>query len=460
MIKSNYNEILSECKCRSLSGWHRRGQLIAGMALSVSIISGVVALDIHHKSKTNFQQLSMSSSVQVMGGVNDVFADNYYPENLAAVVDDRSADMSDSSKSITVKVKKHDTLAKVFNRAGLNSKDAAKIVALGKTTHILRNLKLNNQFDFEVDAQKRLLKFTYGINDTDSLLVTKHDQHFHAKTLHIEPMHRLTFASTVIHHSLTSSGKKAGISHSMLKQFASIFRSKINFARTVRVGDRIALYYDSLYVKDKKISDGKIAIAEYVHKGKAYRAIGFTDPYGTYSYYTPKGESYNAPFMRFPVQFKTISSKFSLRRWHPILHKFCPHWGVDFAARIGTPVKASSDGRISFMGWQNHAGNTVVIKHANYETLYAHLSHFPKNIHRGMNVSQGQVIGFVGSTGLSTGSHLHYEFHVNGVRFDPLKVKLPATEMIASNLRSKFNYRSRIMVARLEMHEKSMLAMK
>ncbi|WP_428622051.1 M23 family metallopeptidase, partial [Sedimenticola sp.] len=187
--------------------------------------------------------------------------------------------------------------------------------------------------------------------------------------------------------------------------------------------------------------------------------IRFEDDEGYSSYYSPEGESMRKAFLRAPVDFRRISSRFTKARYHPVLGKKRPHRGVDYAAAIGTPVKASGDGRIIFRGTKGGYGRTVMIRHGSqYTTLYAHLSKFRSGVNNGSRVRQGQVIGYVGKSGLATGPHLHYEFRVNGVHRNPLTIKLPAAEPLAKNYRAKFTEISSHLLAELDLIAKTMVA--
>lgn len=256
----------------------------------------------------------------------------------------------------------------------------------------------------------------------------------------------LEFVSSTIKSSIYSSGKAAGLSRKSVAQFMNMFKGQVNFAKDVHAGDRFAVL---------QRQDGKVVAGELVAKNKTYRMVAFTDPKGKTSYYTPNGYGLGSPFVRFPFKFKSISSKFSLNRYHPLLHIYRAHLGVDLTGDPGTPVAATSDGVISFAGVQENYGNVVIVSHGKYSTLYAHLSRFPGSIRNGTHVKLGQVVGYLGSTGLSTGPHLHYEFRIGGAHYDPLTVKLPQGEMIAQAYRKAFFSQIRPVVAALNAHHVS-----
>jgi len=227
-------------------------------------------------------------------------------------------------------------------------------------------------------------------------------------------------------------GAAAGLSESMIMELYSIFQWTVDFNREVRAGDVVTVLHESFSKNGQKVKNGNILAAEYrasdaVHN--AYRHVRN----GQRSYFDADGQSLKKQFLRNPIKAR-ITSRFDLRRKHPILHTIRAHKGVDYGAVTGTAISSAGDGRVVFMGTRGGYGNTVEIQHGErYTTLYAHLQKFPKNLKKGSRVSQGQIIGFVGSTGLATGPHLHYEFRVDGIHRDPQKVKLPGSSPLENN---------------------------
>jgi len=243
----------------------------------------------------------------------------------------------------------------------------------------------------------------------------------------------------VIRSSLFQSGMKSGVSRDLLYNLSSIFQWQIDFSKDLRTGDRYTLVYEERSLDGQKFSSGPILAAEFVVSGKTHRAIRQVSRNGTSHYFTPDGESLEGLFLRSPMRIARITSPFSTRRYHPVLKKWRAHKGVDYGGNTGDPVMATADGLVTFTGRQHQYGKVITLQHGQkYMTLYAHLSGFAKNIRSGNTVKQGQVIGYVGSTGLSTGPHLHYEFRVNGIHRNPLTVKLPRSFAIDRTLRPEF----------------------
>ncbi|HBD23718.1 MAG TPA: peptidase M23, partial [Oceanospirillaceae bacterium] len=228
-----------------------------------------------------------------------------------------------------------------------------------------------------------------------------------------------------IQNSLFVDGQKAGLSQKKLMEMAKIFGWDIDFALDIRAGDSFVVLYETTYLDDKPFGEGEILAAQFINQGRVVNAIRHSDG----NYYNEQGYSMRKAFLRSPVDFFRISSKYNLKRKHPILNVVRPHRGVDYAAPTGTPIKASGDGKVIWKGTKGGYGRTIIIQHAGiYTTLYAHMSKYHSKISKGSRVKQGQVIGYIGSSGVSTGPHLHYEFRVNGVHKNPLKVEFPNVE--------------------------------
>ena len=234
-------------------------------------------------------------------------------------------------------------------------------------------------------------------------------------------------------------------------ELAGIFGWDVDFALDIREGDQFAVLYEQLYLDGERIGTGNILAAEFTNQGKIHRAVRYTDPQGHTDYYAPDGHSMRKTFLRTPVAFSRISSRFNLARKHPILNRIRAHKGVDYAASRGTPITATGNGKIDWLGKKGGYGNTIVIQHGSkYSTLYAHLNSYGRGLKKGSRVRQGQIIGYVGSSGLASGPHLHYEFRVDGVHRNPLTVKLPNAAPLPAKYRDQFKLASSNLLAQLE----------
>jgi murein DD-endopeptidase MepM/ murein hydrolase activator NlpD len=200
------------------------------------------------------------------------------------------------------------------------------------------------------------------------------------------------------------------------------------------------------------LRDGDIIAAEFVNQGRSYKALRYKDPKGDVDYYAPDGKRLRKKFLRTPVNFTRISSGFSLHRKHPILNVIRAHKGVDYAAPTGTPIRAAGDGKVVFKGRKGGYGKVIILRHgAIYSTVYGHMSRYARGLSVGKRVRQGQIIGYVGMTGLATGPHLHYEFRVHGVHRNPLTVKLPAAAPLPARYHADFQAHTEEALARLRL---------
>jgi murein DD-endopeptidase MepM/ murein hydrolase activator NlpD len=233
----------------------------------------------------------------------------------------------------------------------------------------------------------------------------------------------------------------------------------VDFVLDIRENDEFVVLYEELWQDGSRVKDGEILAAEFVNQGETLRAIRYTDSEGRSDYFSPEGNSMRKAFIRAPVDFTRISSNFNPNRKHPILNKIRAHKGVDYAAPNGTPIKAAGDGKVIFAGRKNGYGNCIILQHGgNITTLYAHMSKFSKDGRVGKRVVQGQVVGYVGATGLATAPHLHYEYRVNGVHRNPRTVKLPQANPVAAKYREDFLAEADAMMSQLDMVRQTRLA--
>lgn len=352
-----------------------------------------------------------------------------------------------------LKIKSGDTIGGLFARHGLSDADWREIMRLGGDTGSLAQIRAGESLQVKQDKNGQLLELRRQINEERSLHVTRQAGVFRARTVTAEIERRTTYRVGVIDESTGSlflAGQEAGMSDRVIMQLFDVFRWDIDFAQDIQPGDRFSVVYEEVYRNGEKLRDGDILAAEFINRSKPLRAVAFTDNAGRSDYYTPKGDPMHKAFIRTPVAFSRISSRFGFRR-HPVLNRIRSHKGVDYAASQGTPVKATGDGKIIHRGRRGGYGNAVLIQHANgIVTLYGHLSRFASGQSLGSRVKQGQLIGYVGSTGLATGPHLHYEFHVNGVHQNPLSVKLPNAEPLNPNSLVAFRNKAMPLIAQLD----------
>lgn len=359
-----------------------------------------------------------------------------------------------------VRVENGDTLSTVFDKVGLSATTLHAVLNSSKEAKQLTRLKVGQALEFKLSEDGQLESLHSKLSDLESIALTKNDKGFSFKRELVKPEVQTTYSHGVINSSLFLSAKRAGLSHSLTMDLANVFGYDIDFAMDIREGDEFELIYEKKVVNGKQVGTGNILSARFTNRGKTYTAVRYTNKQGNSSYYNANGESMRKAFIRTPVDFARISSRFSTGRRHPVLNKIRAHKGVDYAAPRGTPIKAAGDGRITLAGRHGGYGNAVIIQHGQrYRTLYAHMNGFAKGIRSGTNVKQGQIIGYIGTTGLSTGPHLHYEFQVNGVHVDPLSQKLPMADPIASSEKARFMQLSKPLMAQMDKEKSTMLAL-
>lgn len=340
-------------------------------------------------------------------------------------------------------VKSGDNLSLIFPRVGLTAKDVYHVAKLDKKIKPLLNLKPGQTLRIGTktgeNQTKSLEQLQLILSPIETFQVTRLNDQFEVKTIEREVELRQQQITGIIDNSLFETGLTLGLSDKVIMELAYIFGWDIDFALDLRRGDNFKLIYNEHFLDGDKIDDGDIVAAEFTNQGKTFKAIRYTDPTGISRYYSPEGDSMRKAFSRTPVHFSRISSRFNPNRKHPVLKTSRPHRGVDYAAATGTPILATGDGKVDFLGTKGGYGRTIILSHGGkYTTLYAHMSRYKKGLKRGKRVRQGDTIGYIGSSGLATGPHLHYEFRVNGVHRNPLTVKLPKAEPLPKQYKEEF----------------------
>lgn len=336
-----------------------------------------------------------------------------------------------------IRIQRGDTVASLLTNAGIRDPDLIDLLRRShEAEQLFRQLVPGRTITFNVTSAGKLQSLVFPLNGgNDKVLSVARAQD--GLTAEIQSMRTETnvfLQTAVINHSLFGAADDAGIPDAVTSQLADIFGGDIDFHRDLRKGDRFSVIYESVSHLGRPIRSQRILAAEFVNGGKALRAFWFQGKGGAGGYYTQEGYSVRKAFLRSPLEFSRISSGFSTARYHPILQEIRAHRGIDYAAAIGTRVRATGDGTIELAGNQGGYGKVIMIRHAGDKTtVYGHLSGFAPSIKKGVRVSQGDVIGYVGATGLATGPHLHYEFRVAGVHRNPLSVTLPPAAPLAQN---------------------------
>lgn len=352
---------------------------------------------------------------------------------------------------VEYRIKSGDNLARIFKQQGMSAQLLHKITHSSEQAANLARIVPGQTLRFEFDAEEQLVTLEHVLSPIRKLRIAVTDEGFSAQEVRKDVEARTAQTTGTINDSLFIDGQNAGLSDGQIMELAGIFGWDIDFALELRRGDHFSVVYEEHYLDGKKFRDGPILAAEFVNRGTVYRALRFEDAEGNVGYYDPDGSSKRRAFIRTPVKFARVSSGFTNKRWHPVLKRWRSHKGTDYAAPTGTPIKATGAGKVIFRGVKGGYGRVVIIQHGSkYTTLYAHMSRFAKKVKAGSRVKQGQVIGYVGQTGLASGPHLHYEFRVNGVHRNPLTVKLPKSTPLPKAQLASFQQATAGLLARLD----------
>jgi murein DD-endopeptidase MepM/ murein hydrolase activator NlpD len=340
--------------------------------------------------------------------------------------------------TIDVVVRRNDTMDRLFRQLELNLGDLAMLRALPDLRGQVDRLKPGELLRFK-HRDGELVGLERKLSDSETLQVTRDDKGFSSNVLENPLEVHTRTASATINSSLFQAANEAGLTDRVAFDLAEIFQYDIDFVLDIQSGDRFTVVYEEVFQDGAPLRIGNILAAKFVNEGREYRAVRYVDSQGRGQYYSPDGKSLRKAFIRAPVQFSHVASRFNLARKHPILNRIRAHKGVDYAAPTGTPVRAAGDGRVKFVGRQGGYGNVVELEHGSgVVTVYGHLSRFASSLRRGQKVQMAQVIGYVGMTGLATGPHLHYEYRVRGMHKNPQTVPLPDAEPVAASERERF----------------------
>ena len=347
---------------------------------------------------------------------------------------------SQNTSSIQTKkihiVKEGENLSLIFEKYQVSLNNTYKIFRKDKSDAV-KNILPNDRLEFiflgeelqEIHIHKGPL-LSYQIEVFPQILIKRIDK---------KPVLLNSFRTGVIESSFYLAGLKNDIPESVIMDLAYIFGWDIDFVFDIRVGDRFKILYETPFVDGQQIENGSILFAEFYNQNDRYTAIRYKGKNKKWEYFNEFGGSLEKAFLRAPLDFAYVSSHFNPNRRHPILNTIRAHNGVDYAAKRGTPIRATGEGIIQSVGWKSGYGRTIVIRHGGeITTLYAHLEKYHPSISKGLKISQGQTIGYVGDSGLATAPHLHYEFRIGEKRTDPLKVALPSASPLAKSKMNQF----------------------
>lgn len=352
------------------------------------------------------------------------------------------------------RVQRGDTVAELLGRLNIEDAAASAYLRTAPEAESFRNLAAGREIQAETHADGTLVALRY-LSDADTqIVIEKQGDGYTARKLPAQLERRLFVRTGEIQSSLYAATDAAEMPEDTARQLTEIFGGDIDFHHDLRKGDKFTVVYEMIYSNGSLVNTGHIQAAEFINRNHAYRAIYFQG-----DYYTPEGKSVRKAFLRSPIEFSRVSSGFTKSRFHPVLNQWRAHRGVDFASPIGTRVKATADGVVTSFGRQNGYGNFVTISHqGRVTTVYGHLSRFAKGLRRGQRVAQGDVVGYVGMTGMTTGPHLHYEFRVDGQQRDPLRIALPDAQPVNAASMTKFQLAADSLVTRLNLLRNTNLA--
>ena len=441
----------------------RRPLVIGGISLAAIAISVILAPTIATATRAILPQKAATISATADEQISLALSlpENKTQDDTTPAAKTVNLENFQPGKWHTTKIRNGGSLSMAFDRIGLPPSQIQAIMGLGSDSKLLTRLHPGDKLKVYTSQDNRLLRgLVYEIDDTHRLEIAQGNDGLSSQIIETPLETRTTHATGTIDSSLFLAAQQAGLSDNLTMELANLFGWDVDFALDIRAGDQFSLVYEEHYLHGEKLRDGAILAAEFINQDRSYRAIRFTDSNKRSSYYTPDGKSVRKAFLRSPVDFKRISSRFNPRRKHPKLNRIRAHKGVDYAASRGTPIRATGDGKVILRGTKGGYGRTVIIQHGSkYSTLYAHMNSYARGIRNGSKVRQGQTIGFVGSSGLATGPHLHYEFRVNGSHRNPLTVRLPDAAPLPKQFLVEFDGAAEPLLAQLDTLKRTTLAL-
>jgi murein DD-endopeptidase MepM/ murein hydrolase activator NlpD len=431
------------------------------MILAQKIANLILGFAIHHRLAAAFIALPCFGVVAAFGIAPDTLVEKVTINNVVEELKlPPLTPAADGNLTFTreERIQRGDTVASLFARLQVDDPAALQSLRNDKQAKALYQLIPGKTVRAIVTADGKLTSLRY-LNGTNLLALDRNAAGYTIREETAQLESRVLMKSAEIRNSLFGATDAAGLSDAIAMQIADIFSTDIDFHRDLRKGDRFSVVYEVFYHRGEPVKTGRVLTAEFINQGKAYRAVYFNYAENQGGYYTLEGKNLRKQFLRSPLEFSRITSGFTNARFHPVLQTWRAHKGIDYGAPTGTRVKATGDGVVEFAGRQGGYGNVIVLRHqSKYTTWYGHLSGFAKGMRKGRRVAQGDVIGYVGATGLATGPHLHYEFRINGVHENPLRVAMPAAPPITLEQKPKFEQIARPLAQRLELLRSTNLA--
>ncbi|MEO6065802.1 MAG: peptidoglycan DD-metalloendopeptidase family protein [Lysobacterales bacterium] len=352
----------------------------------------------------------------------------------------------------TVAVAPGQTLGGIFEDQGLPAPLLGRLLDATAADDTMTRIRPGQEFKFLLRASGELAALQFDADEATRVVLHVDGDQVHEERIKRDVERRVQVAAGRIESSLFGAADRAGVSDTVVLKMATALGYDIDFARDIQPGDQFEIVYEEVYCEGGKLRDGDVLAARFTNDGKEYFAVRFTGADGASEFYDADGRPLKKSFLRTPLEFTRISSGFTANRRHPILGRMRAHRGVDYAAPMGTPVRAAGNAVVQLRGVQSGYGNVIILKHDTMvTTLYGHLSRFASTLRNGQRVKQGDIIGYVGKTGLATGPHLHYEFRHGGSHRDPLTVTLPEPEPLRGAALAQFMATTRPLVAQLDL---------
>jgi len=402
--------------------------------LSIATLAVVIALDAQHESS---EQTTQNLSIQPITAAQLAAPQTTNPGKVSAIT-----------------IQPGDTLASIFEQLHLNAATLEEATASALANSHLTHIKPGQKITFNISPNHKLQQIIYAYDEDSTLNISK-SAHGYETTVKSKPVTlALSYKQATIAHSLSGAAMKAGLTSKLYHQLTDIFQGTIDFKHSIHRGDQFALLHREYYIDGRKNHAGDIIAAKFIIHGKKYYAFRYTYPKNHTGYFTLNGKGVQPLFLKVPVKYKRISSYFTYHRMDPYLHVMRPHLGIDYAAPRGTPIHSIGAGHVLFAGRDHGYGNAVVIRYSHkYKTLYGHMEKFAKGLHAGDYVKRGQTIGYIGSTGWSTGPHLHFEMYVYGIPKNPLKLKFPGGQSIPASYKHRYHVYAHKLLARLNLYQ-------
>jgi murein DD-endopeptidase MepM/ murein hydrolase activator NlpD len=394
-------------------------------------------------------------------------SETFQKETTAPAGDNReethvASEAESKIETVAYTFKQGDTFYEALLNLHFSPQEVFRVIESSKNIYNLKKIKPGKAITLEVTPDNHSLKrLEYDFDGQNLLVVTKTDQGYRATREAIIFDTSLRTISGTIKTNLFDDAANAGAHPQLILNLADIFAWDVDFFSDLRKGDSFKFLFEEISKDGKFVKYGKVLAAEFINQGNRFRVFRFEDPQGKSGYYNDTGKSVAREFLKSPLRYSRVSSRFSKRRFHPILRTYRPHLGVDYAAPTGTPVEATCDGKIVFIGRKKGDGKCIIVRHNHiYTSYYGHLSGFAKGMKRGKRVKQGQVIGYVGATGLATGPHLDYRLKKRGVFINPLKFKSSRVRSISEELRPQFEKHKQQLLVKLEQSDKELIMAK